>query len=98
SVADLRRPPESDLLQLALAECDELGIGQDPQRVMLLAEVLEAEARLARLRHHVGAPAPEILNPPDLHFWRVHVDPVVGEGSGALHDQAYDEKVPIGEA
>src|SRR5438034_2413223 len=49
SVADLRRPPESDLLQLALAERDELGIGQDPQRVMLLAEVLEAEARLARL-------------------------------------------------
>ena len=65
--------------------------------VALGAEVLEPEARLARVGDHVGAPVLEVLDATDLHARVVDVDPVVGEEVGPVDDQADGQEVAVGE-
>ena len=94
SLADARPSCSSS----RVAERDELGVGARPQAVALEAEVLEAQARLARLRHHRPAPVVEVLDAADLHARRVDVDPVVGKQVVALQHQRDHEEVAVPEA
>ena len=52
----------------------------------------------ARVGHHLGAPAPEVLDAPDLDLGRVDVDPVVGKGIGTVHDETHGEEVAVATA
>ena len=72
--------------------------GLVPQAVAFEAEVLDAEAGLARLGHHRLAPVVEVLDASDLHARRVDVDPVVGKQVLAVQDQRHDEEVAIAQA
>ena len=50
---------------------------------------------LPGLGHHRLAPVVEVLDAPDLHAWRVDVDPVVRKQVVALQDQRDDQEVAI---
>src|SRR6185295_151295 len=76
TVLDVGAANHPDMLQLSLAELDQLGVRRVPYRITLGAEVLEAKAGLGGIRDHVGAPASEILDAADAHVWGVDVDPV----------------------
>ena len=66
---DLRRARQAELLELAGGELDQVLVVHAPQLVALEAEVLEADARGARVGHHPRAPGPVVLDAADLARW-----------------------------
>ena len=97
SVCNVGGAHQADPLELALAERDELGIWRVPEEIVLGAEVLEAEAGLAGVRHHVGAPVLEVLDSAHADLGGVDVNPVVWKEVRLVHDQTDGEEVAVDE-
>ena len=70
-------------------------VRQRPEVVAVGAEVLEAQARLRLIRHHVRTPVLEVLDAADLARRIVNVDPVVREQVGAIDDHADGDEVAV---
>src|SRR6267378_3452427 len=96
-ILDVGSAGQPDLLELPLAQLDEIGIRHAPERIVLGTEVLQAEAGLAGVRYHVGTPVLEVLDAADPDLRGVDVDPVVREEGWLSHDQTDGEKVPVDE-
>src|SRR4029077_18567096 len=95
---DVARRADADLGQLLRRELDELGVFHGPQAVALEAEVLEPEARLGLVGHHVRTPVLEVLDAADAHGGVVNVDPVVGEDARPVDHQRDADEVTVAQA
>ena len=91
-VRALRQPHPRHLLR---AELDQIRIGHVPQFVAFVAEVLQAQAGLALVRHHVRAPIFEVLDAAYFDIRLVDVNPVVGKEVRLIDDEADGEKVAV---
>src|SRR5215831_16367235 len=83
---------QADAVDLTLAELDQIGIRHGPECIPLSAEVLQPHAALGQIRHHVGAPVLEVLDPADLHHGIMNVDPRVRKQVRLVNDQAHSQK------
>ncbi len=101
-VQHLGRPQDPDLLQLANSKSLQLRIRHGPQRIALVAEILQPQPHLVRIRHHKRAPVVEDLQPPKLHIRLLDIDPRVPDQPTVpiLHIQpvgqhAHSYKIPV---
>jgi hypothetical protein len=85
------------MFELALGELDELLVAHGPKPVTLCAKIFEAKASLCGVRYHVRAPVLKILDPTDLHFRIVDVDPVIREKVRLVYDTNDGKKIPVSE-
>ena len=95
ALADVLGPRQTELHELPPRHRDEVRIGQAPQRVVLEAEIFQAEAGEPRIRHHLRRPALEVLDAAHLHARLVDIDPVVIEQPAILRHQRDDEEIAI---
>ena len=95
AVFDLIRLSESDRAQLTCRLLDELAIRRRPDGIAFETEILEPEARLPGIRHHLRTPVLEILDAADPDGGVMNVDPIVGEDVGALEDEDDRQEIAI---
>src|SRR4029077_4741200 len=92
-VADPLPLDQADRFQFGGGHLDELRVRERRDVIAGRAEVLEAQAGLRPIRHHVGAPVLEVLDAADLDGRIVNVDPVVREQLGAIDDHRHGDEV-----
>src|SRR5882724_1675868 len=94
-VQDIAMFRETDLKQLAFGLREQVFVLRVPNAVVFEAEIFQAVTSLVVIRHHLGRPGTEVLDPADLHIWIVDINPVVVKGVAVLDDQHHGEEVAI---
>ena len=70
---------QTDLHQLFFRQLNQVRVRRLPESIVLKTEVFEAVTSFVRVRHHLGRPGPEVLDPSNLDAGIVDIDPVVIE-------------------
>ena len=62
---------------------------------MFKTKILQAVARLVRVRDHLGRPGTEVLDASDLHARVMDIDPVIVESVAIFQDQHDGQEIAI---
>src|ERR1700733_229086 len=86
---------QTESIELSGGKVDQLVISQGPKSVAGVAEILQSDACVPRIGHHVWRPRSEILDSPDFDLGIMNINPVVGKRITVVENQCDDQKVAV---